>query len=123
MNHLLRSLAPISGAGWDELDSEARARLTPALAARALLDFDGPNGWRHSAYNLGRTRTLEDSPVEGVDARQRRVLPLVELRADFTVSREELQDFSRGADDIDEASLDAAAHQMRRRDETSPETT
>jgi uncharacterized linocin/CFP29 family protein len=112
VNHLLRSLAPISNAGWTELDTEARQRLTPALAARTLLDFDGPHGWRHSAYNLGRTRQLDASPIDGVDARQRRVLPLVELRADFTLSRDELQDFSRGADDVNEASLDRAAHQI-----------
>ncbi len=112
MNHLLRSLAPISDAGWEELDSDARERLTPALAARRLLDFDGPNGWQHSAYNLGRTNTLDAAPVDGVSARQRRVLPLVELRADFTMSRAELQDFSRGADDVDEESLDRAAHQI-----------
>ena len=34
MNHLLRSLAPISDSGWKELDDEARERLAPALAAR-----------------------------------------------------------------------------------------
>ena len=42
MNHLLRSHAPISDAGWELLDAEARERLTPALAARKLIDFRGP---------------------------------------------------------------------------------
>ena len=44
MSHLLREHAPITEAGWDLLDSEARERLTPALAARKLVDFDGPAG-------------------------------------------------------------------------------
>ena len=55
MNHLLRGHAPISDAGWKLLDEEARERLTPALAARKLVDFSGPHGWEHSATNLGRT--------------------------------------------------------------------
>ena len=112
MNHLLRSLAPISEAGWELLDQEARERLAPALAARKLLDFDGPHGWEHSATNLGRTTPLETAPASGVTARRRRVLPLVELRADFSIPREELRDADRGADDADLEPLDRAAHQI-----------
>jgi uncharacterized linocin/CFP29 family protein len=109
MNHLLRSIAPISEAGWQVLDEEARERLTTALAARRLVDFAGPLGWEHSATNLGRTSALPESPVGGVDARERRVLPLVELRRNFAVSRDELRDSERGARDIDLGDLDAAA--------------
>ena len=112
MNHLLRSSAPISDAGWDLLDQEARERLAPALGSRRLLDFKGPHGWEHSATNLGRTAPLGTAPAPGVSARQRRVLPLVELRADFAISREELRDADRGADDADLAPLDRAAHQI-----------
>ena len=112
MNHLLRSHAPISDAVWDLLDEEARERLTPALAARKLVDFSGPLGWEHSATNLGRTTTLSSPPVDGVEARQRRVLPLVELRVGFELSREELRDADRGAPDADLEPLDDAAHRM-----------
>ena len=66
MSHLLREHAPISDAAWQVVDDEARARLTPALAARKLVDFAGPRGWGHSATNLGRTERLSDAPVEGV---------------------------------------------------------
>ena len=62
------------------LDDEARERLAPALAARKLVDFSGPRGWEHSATNLGRVESVGDSP-DGIDAAQRRVLPLVEVRA------------------------------------------
>ena len=55
MSHLLREQAPITEAGWELLDAEARERLAPALAARKLVDFSGPHGWDHSATNLGRT--------------------------------------------------------------------
>jgi uncharacterized linocin/CFP29 family protein len=112
MNHLLRSNAPISEAGWAVLDGEARERLAPALAARKLVDFAGPRGWEHSATNLGRTTPLESAPCEGVSGLQRRVLPLVEARANFALSREDLRDADRGAKDTDLAELDRAAHQM-----------
>ncbi len=112
MNHLLRNLAPISDAAWGELDGEARERLEPALAGRRLVDFSGPHGWSYSATTLGRTTGLGSAPCTGVSGRQRRVLPLVEVRADFELSLDELRDFDRGAADADLAPLDTAAHQM-----------
>ena len=112
MNHLLREHAPLSDAGWQLLDDEARQRLEPALGARKLVDFSGPHGWEYSATNLGRTTSLSSAPCEGVTGLQRRVLPLVEVRADFEVSRAELRDADRGAEDADLESLDRAAHQI-----------
>jgi uncharacterized linocin/CFP29 family protein len=112
MNHLLRSNAPISDTGWELLDEEARERLAPALAARKLVDFSGPLGWEHSATNLGRTSALPSAPCDGVTGLQRRVLPLVEARADFELPRGELRDADRGAEDADLEALDKAAHQI-----------
>jgi uncharacterized linocin/CFP29 family protein len=112
MNHLLRSHAPLSDRTWELLDQEARERLAPALAARKLVDFIGPLGWEHSATNLGRTRPVPSAPSDGVSGLQRQVLPLVEARADFELSRAELRDSDRGADDVNLEPLDRAAHQI-----------
>ncbi len=112
MNHLLRSNAPVSDAAWELLDGEARERLGPPLGARKLIDFRGPHGWGHSATNLGRTRPLPETLGKGVSGLQRRVLALVELRADFELTRDELRDADRGADDIDLQKLDKAAHRI-----------
>ncbi len=112
MSHLLREHAPIAADGWDLLDAEARERLQPALAARWLIDFSGPHGWRHSATGLGRIRQLADAPAEGVTAAQRQVLPMTELRADFAIERAELEDAERGAEDADLGPLDEAAHRI-----------
>jgi uncharacterized linocin/CFP29 family protein len=109
VSHLLRERAPVTDAGWDQLDSEARERLQPALGARKLVDFAGPHGWEHSATNLGRAQEVAGVPGEGVAALQRGVLPLVELRARFSVARSELDDADRGAVDIDLGALDEAA--------------
>jgi uncharacterized linocin/CFP29 family protein len=111
MNHLHRDVAPISDEGWDAIDDEAKTRLPTYLAARKLVDFAGPHGWEYSATNLGRVEEIS-GPSEGVSAAQRRVLPLVELRAEFKVSRVELDDADRGAPNPDLEELDEAVRQI-----------
>jgi uncharacterized linocin/CFP29 family protein len=111
-NHLLRPHAPISDGNWKLLDEEARERLSTTLAARKLVDFAGPLGWEYSATTLGRVGDVSSAPCKGVTALQRRVLPLVEVRAEFELSRAELRDDDRGAADADIAPLDEAAHRM-----------
>ncbi len=112
MNHLLRELAPVSDAGWSELDEEARSRLVPALAARKIVDFSGPHGWSYSATNLGRVTSIGAAPCDGVSGTQRRVLPVTELRADFEIALAELQDIDRGTPTADLEPLDTAARQI-----------
>ncbi len=112
MNHLLRSIAPISDTGWKLLDDEAKERLAPALGARKLIDFSGPLGWEYSATNLGRAAPLPTVAGDDVSAARRQVLPLVELRARFQLPREELAASDRGADDADLGPLDAAARKI-----------
>jgi uncharacterized linocin/CFP29 family protein len=111
MDHLYRELAPISDSAWEQIDAEAKSRLVTHLAARKLVDLQGPRGWDHSATDLGRVEEVE-SPSEGVRGARRRVLPLVEFRAGFSVRREELDDAERGADDIELAELDEAVRQI-----------
>jgi uncharacterized linocin/CFP29 family protein len=114
MSHLLRSHAPVTEAAWAAVDEEARRQLTGALAARKLVDFEGPRGWEHSATNLGRTRAVDGPAPEGLEAAQRQVLPLVELRARFVLSKEELLNADRGAEDVDFTALDEAARRLAR---------
>jgi uncharacterized linocin/CFP29 family protein len=111
MDHLYRDLAPISELAWSQIEDEAKSRLVTHLAARKLVDLNGPHGWGHSATELGRVSEVA-SPAEGVSATQRRVLPLVELRAEFRVSRLEIDDADRGAGDIELQELDEAVRQI-----------
>jgi uncharacterized linocin/CFP29 family protein len=110
MNDLLRELAPISDDAWKEIEEEARRTLKLTLAARKLVDFEGPLGWAASAVSLGRTQSVSEQPQAGVQARVRRVQPLVELRTPFELSREELEAVGRGARDPDLDAVRAAAH-------------
>lgn len=107
MNHLFRQLAPVSDAGWSAVEDEATRSLTHFLAARKLVDFDGPLGWGAAAVNTGRARPVA---AEGsVAAAVRDAQPLAEVRVPFAVSRDELAAIDRGADDADlDAVIDAA---------------
>ena len=112
MNHLFRDLAPITDAAWAEIDAEAKQHLTHFMAARRLVDFDGPHGWGHSAVSLGRAEPRDDSPFENITVASRQVLPLVELRRPVTRPRAELEQVDRGADDVDLDALDEAARDL-----------
>ena len=57
------------------------------LAARKLVDFKGPLGWHASAVNLGRSERVAIQAGQGVEARLRRVQPLVEIRVPFERAR------------------------------------
>jgi uncharacterized linocin/CFP29 family protein len=111
MNHLLRSHAPISERGWELIDEEARDRLTPGMASRRLVDFAGPHGWEFSSVTLGRVDRAEVA-LDGVTAVRRRIQPVVEFKVPFSLSRAELLDGDRGADDVDFADLDRAARKF-----------
>ncbi len=110
MNHLMRDLAPVTEAAWAQIDDEASRSLTHFLAARRLVEFAGPLGWGHSAVDLGRVHTLDAGELGPVEAARRRVLPLVEVRAGFSLDRDELAAADRGAADVD---LDAVRHAGR----------
>jgi uncharacterized linocin/CFP29 family protein len=112
MNHLLRQIAPISESVWALLDQEARQRLGATLGARKLVDYGGPYGWHFSAANVGRVKAIAAEPADAVTAVQRVVLPAVEFRTDFVLSRAALSDYDRGAVDTDLTALDDAAHRI-----------
>ncbi|MGH8186691.1 MAG: encapsulin, partial [Steroidobacteraceae bacterium] len=83
MNELLREHAPISAAAWEEIDAEAKRTLKTLLAARRLVDFNGPLGWQAVVIPTGRTEKLSAALQDGVVSRLRRSLPLVEIRVPF----------------------------------------
>jgi uncharacterized linocin/CFP29 family protein len=100
MNNLHRELAPISDTAWADLDTEARRTFTQHVAARRVVDVIGPGGETLAAVGTGHSRDLPP-PAEGVLARNREVVPLVEFRVPFVVSRQAVDDVERGAKDAD----------------------
>ena len=113
MNHLFRDRAPITPAGWEEIEKEARRTLRALLAARRIVDFKGPLGWGTSDVELGRADPIASPPnASNVQARLRRIQPLVELRIPFDMSRTELDAIDRGARDPDLDNVTAAAREI-----------
>jgi uncharacterized linocin/CFP29 family protein len=101
MNDLLREHAPIAAEAWKEIDAEATRTLKTLLAARRLVDFNGPLGWSAAAIGTGRTEKLSAPLQDGVVSRLRLAQPLTEIRIPFELSREELEAIGRGARDAD----------------------
>jgi uncharacterized linocin/CFP29 family protein len=109
MDHLFRELAPVSAAGWAKIESDATQTLKRILAGRKLVDFNGPQGWQASAVGTGRSEPVAPPTPGEVQARLRKVLPLVELRVPFDMRRSELDALDRGAKDLDTDPVIAAA--------------
>lgn len=111
MNNLHRELAPITGEAWSQIEEEATRTFKRNIAGRRVVDVSGPHGFDFSARNLGRVTAI-DSPDDGVQARQRVIQPVIELRVPFTLQRAELDDIARGADDADFDNLKDAAQKI-----------
>lgn len=118
MDHLLRQKAPISDAGWAEIDAEATRTLKHYLAARKLIDYTSSGGWERSSANLGRVQSVE-SPYEGVSLKRRIVKPLTEIRVPFVLSRDELDALDRGATDFDTGPVIEAARAAARAEDVA----
>lgn len=111
MNNLHRELAPVSDEAWAQIEQETARTLKRYLAGRRVVDVTGPEGPGLSAVGTGHLRTI-DPPASGVQARQRLVLPLVELRVPFTLNRQQIDDVIRGAQDADWQPAKDAARQI-----------
>jgi uncharacterized linocin/CFP29 family protein len=111
MNNLHRELAPVSDAAWAEIGEEAARTFKRSLAGRRVVDVQGPAGEQLSAVGTGHIREIEP-PGDGVEARQRHVLSVVELRAPFSLDREQIDDVARGSRDSDWQPVKDAARQL-----------
>src|SRR6201996_3702381 len=111
MNNLHRELAPLSDGAWAQIEEEASRTLKRYLAARRVVDVEGPQGSTLSAVGTGHLRTI-DAPGAGILARQRIVKPVVELRVPFELDRQQIDDVERGAEDSDWQPVKDAARQI-----------
>lgn len=111
MNNLHRKLAPISEKAWGQIEQEASRTLKRHLSARRVVDVVGPKGPEFSAVGTGHLRQIE-TPGDGIEATQREVKALVELRIPFNLSRQSLDSVERGANDPDLQPLKDAARKL-----------
>ncbi|AOZ03561.1 bacteriocin [Cupriavidus sp. USMAHM13] len=111
MNNLHRELAPISSEAWAQIEEEVARTFKRALAGRRVVDVKGPNGNAFGAVATGRQAAIA-APREGVQARQREVKAVVELRVPFTLSRDAIDAVEHGANDADWQPAKDAATRM-----------
>ena len=109
---LRRVLSPISETAWNEIDLQALRILKGNLSGRKLVDFNGPNGWKFAAVNLGKLDMQSKEPIEGVEWGMHQVQPLVEFRVPFSLQISDLDDLSRGSKTLELASLKEAARKV-----------
>ena len=117
MNNLHRQLAPISEAAWGEIDQEARRTFIRWIAGRRVVDVVGPDGEDLAAVRTGH-QVRVDFPFEGVQAHQRQVRQIVELRVPFRVSRDAVDAVDRGAQDSDWPPVKDAVAQIARAEDS-----
>lgn len=111
MNNLHRELAPISEAAWAAIEEEASRTLKRHLAARRVVDVEGPKGLELSAVGTGHLREIQ-APDQGIQASQREAKALVELRVPFELTRQAIDDVERGATDSDWSPVKEAARKI-----------
>ncbi|MFW5984737.1 MAG: family 1 encapsulin nanocompartment shell protein [Halanaerobiaceae bacterium] len=105
-----RNLAPIDEQTWEFLNEEAQEYLPLQLTGRKLVDVTGPKGSETAALNTGRIEKIESS--NDISLTRRLVQPLIEMRVPFTLSLSELENYSRGAEDVNVDSLQEAADKV-----------
>lgn len=111
MNNLYRDLAPVTEAAWGEIELEATRTFKRHVAGRRVVDVSGPGGPTTASVSTGRLLDVE-APSDGVVAHLRASKPLVRLRVPFTLSRYEVDNVERGAQDSDFDAVKAAAKKL-----------
>ena len=111
MNNLHRELAPVSEGAWAQIEDEASRTLKRHLAARRVVDVQGPTGLDLSAVGTGHVRPVT-TPGDGIQAVQREAKALVELRVPFELTRQAIDDVERGALDSDWTPVKDAARKI-----------
>lgn len=111
MNNLHRELAPVSDAAWAQIEEEVTRTFKRHLAGRRVVDVCGPEGSTLSGVGTGHLEEIA-TPGDGVQANQREVKALVELRVPFDLDRQQIDDVERGANDSDWEPAKIAARRL-----------
>ena len=114
MNNLHRELAPVSDAAWASIEAEARRTFEQNVAGRRVVDVQGPDGPTLASVGTGHLAEIEPpgGDAAGILAWQRTAQQLVQLRVPFTVSRLDVDNVERGAQDSDWQPVKDAVQQI-----------
>ena len=110
MDLFKKGLAPIPTEGWEEINDRAEEVITSQLSARKVLHVEGPFGLEKASVNTGRLKTTKTKGT--VQSALYDVIPLIESRTSFTLSRWELDNILRGEKDAELDNLEEAAEKI-----------
>jgi uncharacterized linocin/CFP29 family protein len=114
MNNLHRELAPVSDAAWAGIEQEARRTFEQNVAGRRVVDVSGPDGPTAASVGTGHIAEIEapGGDASGITAWLRGAQQLVMLRVPFTLSRLDVDNVERGAQDSDWQPVKDAVRQV-----------
>jgi uncharacterized linocin/CFP29 family protein len=114
MNNLHRELAPVSDAAWAGIEEEARRTFEQNVAGRRVVDVSGPDGPAAASVGTGHIAEIEapGGDASGITAWLRGAQQLVMLRVPFTLSRLDIDNVERGAQDSDWQPVKDAVRQV-----------
>jgi uncharacterized linocin/CFP29 family protein len=99
VNNLYRELAPVSDAAWEQIEQEVARTFKTLVAGRRIVDVESLDA-QTAAISTGHVSPIAvDHPAVVGLARQS--VPVIELRAEFTLSRSDIDDVERGRQDSD----------------------
>jgi len=114
MNNLYRELAPVTDAAWASIEAEARRTFEQNVAGRRVVDVTGPDGPTLASVGTGHLAEIQPPGDDGAGilAWLRGAQQLAQLRVPFTLSRMDVDDVERGAQDSDWQPVKDAARQI-----------
>ena len=107
---LYRNNAPVSSETWAEMEEQVKSVFTNFSSARKVFHLDGPKGFNFNVISEGRLNKAENK--DGIGFSTYKVQPLTEIRAEFKMSRWELDNVLRGAKDVDYGPLEEATKKI-----------
>lgn len=111
MNILKRELAPVTAEVWKEFDDRAVEVFKSYLSARKVVNVKGPKGLNYTVLPEGRLENINEEK-NGVSFGKYKVKPLAETRIEFEMDRWELDNASRGAEDLELENLENAVKKI-----------
>ncbi|WP_129361015.1 MULTISPECIES: family 1 encapsulin nanocompartment shell protein [Micrococcaceae] len=100
VNNLHRELAPVSSAAWAEIEEEAARTFKRNIAGRRVVDMPEAKGAEFSSLGTGHLKHSRDI-VPGAQTVSREIIPVLEVKVPFTVTRSAVDDVLRGSVDSD----------------------
>ncbi|MDP0489268.1 MAG: family 1 encapsulin nanocompartment shell protein [Fusobacterium sp. JB021] len=103
MNNLNKNMAPISNEAWEVLNERTKEILVKIISARKVVSIKNVGDLKSIPTGKINLKKVEDMEYGVYD-----VLPLIETRFNFTLNRWELDNISRGDNNINLTNLDKA---------------